>query len=159
LGWALGLLIIAPPLLVVLTPRLVRLYLVRPELLDDVANAQPAADYVGATFGDWLEILGLAAGAGLMGLLLVLTQGRQQLAAWQLWGAPQLLIFWASLRQGIRGGTIVAGAAAGLPLLALMGGPHYVDNFTLLLQGNLLAQCSTGLLVAASASWIRASEN
>jgi PAS domain-containing protein len=67
------------------------------------------------------------------------------------------LIVWASLRQGLPGGSAVGCAAVAAPLAALAG-ESTAAPLTVLLQGNLLAQAATGLLVAASASWLRASE-
>jgi PAS domain S-box-containing protein len=158
LSWALGLLVVGPPLLVAVTP-----WLVRRELA--VAEAERATHYnrhglIGAdrlTVGDWVEIAGLAFGSAILGVVFALVHGTRDLAGWQLWGAPLLLIVWASLRQGLRGGTIVAAAATSLPLVFLSGA-RAADAFLPVLQGNLLAQCAAGLLVAASASWIRGSE-
>src|SRR5207253_3531644 len=68
-----------------------------------------------------------------------------------------LVIVWASLRLGLRGGSLVAGSAT---VLALVLAAVLSSDEALLvpLRGNLLAQCSTALLVGASADWIRASE-
>src|SRR5581483_7750502 len=158
LSRALGILALAPGLLVTCTNYLVRKRIAIPERRDANLAVSLTHDFGRCDLGDWLEILGLAAGASFMGLLLAMTQGRRELAGWQLWGAPQLLIFWASFRQGLMGGAIVAGTAVAVPLLVLSNGQYTWDAFTLLLQGNLLAQCSTGMLVAASASSMRASE-
>ena len=82
---------------------------------------------------------------------------------WQLWGVQTLLIVWASLRQGLRGGTIVAAAATVLPLLARRFWPlpsSGVEDpyFLPLLQAHLVAQCSVALLVSAASSWVRLQE-
>jgi PAS domain S-box-containing protein len=156
LGRALGVLTVAPPLLASLTPWMVRQQWAVPEALDDRPfrhRGHLGADRLAR--GDWVEIAGLALGASVLGLILAYTH--KETSGWQLWGSPLLLIVWASLRQGLRGGTIVAGAAAAFPLLVLA----YLDRnlTTLLLLGNLLAQCATGLLVAASASWVRLNES
>lgn len=157
LGHALGLLVVAPPLLVCLTPWLLR----HGFTAEDVPDAAPLLPGpVGAdrlTFGDIVEIAGLAFCAGGLGLILALAPGHRVLAGWQTWGAPLLLIVWASLRQGLPGGTSVACAAVAVPLAVLMAATTPVP-LILLLQGNLLAQAGTGLLVAASASWLRSSE-
>jgi PAS domain S-box-containing protein len=152
LSQALGLIVVAPVLLVTTTPWLVQRGYALPEAVDDpqehrgVSLDQP-------TPGDWVETLGLAAAAGLLGVLLAALKSRMAMDAWQLWGAPLLLIVWASLRQGMRGSTLSAGAAAGLPLLVSFGpGVGWVH------QANLLALCSTALLVASAATWVRHSE-
>ncbi len=156
LSHALGLLVVTPPLLAGLTPWMIR----RGLTPEDPPDAQPALPGpVGAdelSRGDYIEIAGLAIGAGGMGLLLALAPGARVMAGWQVWGAPLLLIVWASLRQGLIGGTVVSCAAVAVPLTVLSLAPAPAD--TLLLQGNLLAQAGTGLLVAASASWLRSSE-
>jgi PAS domain S-box-containing protein len=151
LGWALGILALAPVLLFGATPWLVRRGLVERRLRrfnpDDPPSQAP-------TWGDRLEIAGLAAGTATLGLLLAVVTGGGELPAWPLWGMPLLFIVWASLRQGVRGGTTVAAAAALLCLLIQpLAGPAPTP-----LQGNLLAQCITGLLVGASVSWIRGKE-
>jgi PAS domain S-box-containing protein len=157
LGHALGMLAIAPPLLACLTPWLIR----QGFTAEDPEGAAPLLPGpIGAdnlTPGDAVEIGGLAICAGGLGLLLALAPGHQLLAGWQMWGAPLLLIVWASLRQGLRGGTVVACAAVAVPLAVLAIGPTHAP-LSLLLQVNLLAQAGTGLLVAASASWLRSSE-
>ena len=102
--------------------------------------------------------MGLAAGAGALTWLAVQHGRTQQLAGWQLWGALLLLIVWASLRQGLRGGMAVASVSAGLPLLLLQGEP-LAAIFTLLVQGNLLAQCAVALLAASAAGWVRIHEH
>ena len=78
------------------------------------------------------------------------------MAGWQL-GVPLLLIVWSSLRQGLRGGTLVTASAA---VFTLAIAPWLVGKSISggLVQSNVLAQCSTALLVAASATWIRRSE-
>jgi PAS domain S-box-containing protein len=159
LGRALGVMIVSPLLLVLLTPWLTRRGLVRPEFEDH--DSQEPLDVVGEgerlSWGEGLELFGLAAGAGALTWLAV-RNGRTQMVSWQLWGAPLLLIVWASLRQGVRGGTMVAAVSAGLPLVLLRGEP-LPTVFELLVQGNLLAQCAVALLVASSASWVRARDS
>ncbi len=54
------------------------------------------------------------------------------------------------------GGTLAAGAATTLPLLALSGAGSTPALF--LLEANLLAECAAALLVSASSTWIRLSE-
>jgi PAS domain S-box-containing protein len=155
LGWAVGVLALAPPLLVALTPWLVRVGAVPPP-------ARAASHSVGEPpgrrgLGDWLEVAGLALGTGLFEVALVT---RAEVGPWQIWGVPLLLTAWASLRQGLRGGLLVAGSAAVLALLAAAWlRPTPLPPLpALLVPGNLIAQCSIGLLVASSTSWVRASE-
>ncbi len=170
---ALGILVVAPPLLVTLTPWLDARRLVDPDA--DAAGQAPRASRgpraeprrletarAAASCGDWVEVAGLAAAAGLICLVLSRLHGRE-LMGWQLWGVQTLLIVWASLRQGLRGGTIVAAAAAALPLVARRlwpaAPPGGEDPYFLpLLQAHLAAQCSVGLLVAAASSWARLQE-
>jgi PAS domain S-box-containing protein len=57
----------------------------------------------------------------------------------------------------LHGGTAVACVAVAVPLVALSLRTSG-ESLTLILRGNLLAQAGTGLLVAASASWLRSSE-
>ncbi len=167
LSKALSVLIVTPPLLALVTPLLVRRRWAVPEVVDEQLVSHrglSAVLHTGVqegqrlTRGDVVEVLGLAVGASILALLLFWIYRRQDVGGWQLWGLPLLLIVWASLRQGVRGGTFVAGASAALPLLFLRVG-ELADPQVRLLQGNLLAQCSTALLVAASASWIKASES
>jgi PAS domain S-box-containing protein len=149
---AVGILVVTPSLLALFTPTLIRYDLVQPSLAADTRSWEPLR----RMRGDWIEVAGLALAAGLFEVLVVVAYGRQELRDWQVWGVPLLLIMWASLRQGLPGGLVVASIAALLPLA-------FTSMLTstmppLLLQGNLLAQCSTALLVSASANWIRASE-
>ena len=96
-------------------------------------------------------------GAGLLAVVIVSQHISRGQPGWSLWGFSLLLVVWAGLRQGLRGGSLVA-ATSGILALSLAGIMHVsVFDFSPL-QGNLLAQCSTALLVGASAGWIRASE-
>src|SRR5262249_56058757 len=73
------------------------------------------------------------------------------------WGFNLLLSVWSGLRQGLRGGSLAAASSSvfGLMTVSMLGGTvTQVGPF----QGVMLAQCSTALLVGASAGWIRASE-
>ena len=154
LSHALGIMVLAPPLLATLTPWLMRCRIARPEPPRTLSDTEPPAPLSRA---DWLEIGGLACSLALLGVLQAFIHRDRALIHWQLWGVPLLVIVWASLRHGLRGGTIVASSAAGLQLLllgfVLRGIPP--DPFW---QGNLLAQCATALLIAAAANWIRLSE-
>jgi PAS domain-containing protein len=156
LGRALGLAVVAPPLLVLLTDRLVRWKL--------VAQEAPGERWQHCGLvpqrlqrGDRIELVGLTAGASLLGLLLTRFPGREG-GDWQLWGVSFLVIVWATLRQGIRGGLATTGASAVVALsLATLTTP--VGRAEVPLQLNLLAQGSAALLVTSSANWIRGKED
>jgi PAS domain S-box-containing protein len=152
---ALGVLALTPPLFVAATPWLVGHGLARAT----ACSNHPSNEMLISPprWGDWVEIAGLALGTGVLGVLLVLTRGRGEPFGWGLWVLPLFLVIWASLRQGVRGGTIVAGAGAvvSLILASAAGAP---EAGATPLQGNLLAQCSTALLVGVSSGWIAASE-
>jgi PAS domain S-box-containing protein len=163
LGRALGVMTLAVPLLTGATAFLVRRGWISAETATDAPMSQQ--DLSGArrlTAGDWIEVSGLAAGAGLLTVVLSLRPGTTVLDTLQLWGAPLLLIVWACIRQGLFGGTLAAGMAAALPLLVLTIVPRPTtgrhDLVLLLLQGNLFAECAAALLVGASAAWVRLSE-
>jgi PAS domain S-box-containing protein len=150
---ALGLAVLAPLLLVTATDSLVRRGL--------AAEEQPDArgEWRGLVpkrllRGDLVELAGLALGAGLVGLLLACGQGQGD---WQLWGVSFLVIVWATLRQGIRGGVVTAAASAlvALSVVAFRAAPGWPEAP---LQLNFLAQCGAALLVTASANWVRGSE-
>jgi PAS domain-containing protein len=156
LGRALALASLAPPLLVSLTPPLRRRGLTSAEVVEDTPLSHRGVNATAVTPGDWVEIIGLAAGAGVLSLLLCLGPGAQVPSSWQLWGPPLLLIVWAAVRQGMLAGTLAAGAATALPLLALSGSGAAPALF--LLEANLLAECAAALLVSASLTWVRLSE-
>jgi signal transduction histidine kinase/integral membrane sensor domain MASE1 len=164
LSHALGILTVAPLLLVTLTPWLVRHRFARPEAPELAPDAEEPRR---------LSRAGLVEIAILALLLTVLsasqtlvTAHHREIANWQLWGLPLLVIVWASLRYGPRGGTVMASSAVGAPLLILgllqpAADPSpfkEIDALDPILQANLLAQCGAALLAAASADWIRLSE-
>jgi PAS domain S-box-containing protein len=177
---ALGMVILTPPLLSLATGSLVRRGLVpsQQRQRSDVPAARhfiphtAAADSLSprvleeerASLGDWLEIAGLSFGASVLCLMLSGLHGHRDLLGWQLWGVQILLIVWASVRQGLRGGTIVATAAALavvlLPLITSALRPPVGEDvlFRPLLQAHLLAQCAAAVLVSAASSWVRAQE-
>lgn len=150
---AVGILVLAPPLVAVLTPDLVSLGLALGESKEKAARGVNTW-----SLGETLEIAVLAVCTGILGLLVANNhlQNQTQLV-WQFWGLSLLLVVWSSLRQGLRGGTIAATSGA---LFTLVGILDQDVGTTAMgtLQGNLLAQCATALLVGASAGWIRASE-
>jgi signal transduction histidine kinase/integral membrane sensor domain MASE1 len=151
---ALGILTLTPVLLVVVTPFLVRQRLIHSESAAKLPGGNEPRDW---TWGEFIETGGLCMGAGLLAGVLVTQHISRGLPGWSLWGFSLLLVVWAGLRQGLRGGSLVA-ATSGVLALVLAGLMRVsVADFSPL-QGNLLAQCSTALLVGASAGWIRASE-
>ncbi len=168
LSHALGILTVAPPLLATFTPWLERHRLALTELpLNDRDEVSPGP----LTGQDLLEVAGLATGVGtfegLAALLYILKELQKQHAPnilapniqvpdVQLWGLPLIVIVWTSLRQGIRGGTVVAATALGVPLLLLGYVPHSLEP-NWFWQLNFLAQGTAALLVSAAADWIRLS--
>jgi PAS domain S-box-containing protein len=171
LDHALGLMIVAPPVLVILTPMLIRRALIPGEpsrLLGAEANLDrtglAAVDQSGVRWGDRVEILGLAVSASILCLTLSGLHGRRDLLGWQLWGAQLLLIVWASVRQGLPGGTLVAAIAAAAPLIVRQvwrPGAGLMEEdvlFEPLLQAHLLAQCAAAVLIASASSWVRRQE-
>lgn len=152
LSHALGALAVAPPLLATLTPWLVRRRLARPE--PPSPDRDPTRRF---RLIDVLEVSGLALIMALLGTLEAIIYKRSEVSQWQISGIPLLVVVWASLRQGLRGGTIVASSAVGMQLFLL--GQVYRDiPPPFLWQANLLAQCSAALLVAAASNSIRLSE-
>jgi PAS domain S-box-containing protein len=146
----LGFLVVAPLLLVNLTPSLQK----RGLLPRPVSPALLKPDW---TWGEAIELTGLAFGNGILALIQVHLHLRVGDAAWPLWGISLLLVVWSSIRQGSRGGTVTAfaGSAAMLVWGDLLG---VVPDELNPLQGNLLGQCSVALLVGSSVAWIRATE-
>jgi PAS domain S-box-containing protein len=153
-GDALGILVIVPPVLVLLTP-----FLIRHGWLDPGPEKHRLQYAHGELLGSSgrLEVSALALLAGAYALLLLLVRGQRELASWQLWGVPLLLIVWACLRRGLRGGPLVASVAALFPLVVA---PWLwsQDRALAWWRCDLVVQCSTALLVSASAGWIQASE-
>jgi PAS domain S-box-containing protein len=153
---ALGILVLAPPLLVTLTPLWVQLGLIRPEPRRGQLGDFFPTDW---TWGEIIEIAGLSITAGILGILLAVIHSQGDVTNWHLWGISLLVIVWAGLRQGLRGGTVAAGIGGLLALLVSAWESGPAQRLSLIpLQGNLLAQASDALLVGASAGWIRASE-
>src|SRR5262249_52751316 len=133
---ALSILAVAPPLLGVVTPWLSHLGLAPAMTAEGSAEIPQLPAWGGA-----LECAGLAIGAGLLGVL-VTAQHAALGPSWHLWAMLLLLVVWASLRQGLRGGALTATAAAVLALLA--GAVQRIEpGQWLTLQGNLFALCST----------------
>ena len=150
---ALGVLVLVPPLLVGCTPLLQEWGLIRPEPQERREVSAPL-DW---TTGERIEVAGLTLAASILDVALAVLHAGEGLTSWHFWGLSLLVIVWASLRQGLRGGTLAAGTAAILSLLvavSLDAGPERLNP----LQGSLLAQCSAALLVGASSGWLQASE-
>src|SRR5262249_49855908 len=127
-----------------------------------VVEAEPRAKQPGGlgltdwTFGELLEVTGLSIATGLLGIVIAELQMRAG-GNLHLWAFNLLLIVWAGLRQGLRGGALAAcaGSLTGLVTVALLGGTMPdVSPF----HGIMLAHGSPALLLGASAGWIRASE-
>jgi PAS domain S-box-containing protein len=156
---ALGILVLAPPLLVTLTPVWMQLGLIAQEPRRRPGDFAPT-DW---TWGESIEIAGLSITAGILGILLAVFHSQQDVTNWHLWGMSLLVIVWAGLRQGLRGGTLAAATGALMALLTASGmegsGMPQLLERLVPLQGNLLAQASAAVLVGASAGWIRASES
>ncbi len=154
LSRALGLLTVAPALLVLVTPLLNRARIIRvtPErspLRYRTLESLPT--------GERLELTGLSLGNAILTLALVFLQIEQGVPGWALWGISLLFVVWSSLRHGLHGGIITATVGALVAFITatrLGAGPADLSP----LQGNLLGQLSTALLVGASSSWIQASE-
>jgi ubiquinone/menaquinone biosynthesis C-methylase UbiE/PAS domain-containing protein len=151
---ALGIMILAPALLALLTPVWVDLGWTWKEAPE--AGAVPATR-LDWTWGERIEIAGLALTAGVLGVLLALLQVRERTTSWPFWGLSLLVVVWAALRQDLRGGAAAAGLAGLLALVTASPAESTLEQL-LPLQGNLLSQCCVALLVGGSVGWIRASE-
>src|SRR5262249_32888210 len=92
LSHALGVLIVTPPLLSLITPYLVQRRWAVPELVDESVVAHRGhLESIRLTRGDWIEIVGLAVGACILAMLLILIYRKKELGGWQLWGLPLLV--------------------------------------------------------------------
>ncbi|HEX3314355.1 MAG TPA: PAS domain S-box protein, partial [Gemmataceae bacterium] len=147
---SLGVLVLVPFLWAVVTP-LCQHY----RFLDDV-KPKPFSIHVW-TLGEVLEIVGLVFGNGLLALIQLVLHRRQEFAVWPMWGLALLLVVWSSIRQGLRGGATTAFAGCVVALLLATFIRYGPGEFSPL-QGNLLSQCSTALLVGSAVGWIRLSE-
>jgi PAS domain S-box-containing protein len=150
----LGIVAVAPPLLAVATPWLVHYRLAFAEPREPRFVVHPRLTW---TVGDVLETVGLAIGAGVLSVVLAILHINEPQTHWHWWGMLWLVIVWATLRLGLRGGTIVAGLAT---MVALGVAAQRTDSPEVVnpLRANLLAQCCTALLIGASADWIRGNE-
>jgi signal transduction histidine kinase len=152
----LGILVVVPVLIVVGTPMLLRMRLVDIELPPAFFGERESTPRL----GDRIETAGLTLATSILAVLLLWTHVRNNDAKWILWASCLVLIVWTCVRQGLRGGCIAASITSVVVLV-------FAQVFDLApalsaiqtgIQGNLLAFCSSALLVGVSASWIRANE-
>jgi signal transduction histidine kinase len=165
LSHALGVMTLAPPLLALLTPWLVRKGLAIPDYLSPLSDSEEIQPM---HWPDVVEVVVAAFMLAILSLLQVYLNAHENLAGWQLWGVPMLVIVWASLRHGLVGGTVMAASAVGTPLLlGLVTRSVHINPFhevaqlvpiQPILQANFLAECTTALLAASAFNWIRLSE-
>src|SRR5262249_37650228 len=154
IGRALGILTLAPALLVLATPLMARGRIIE---ISPTEQRLRRLIWTESTWGELIELAGLTIGNALLTLVLVYLRVEREVPGWTLWGISLLFVVWTSLRQGLQGGlfTTTIGAVVALLTATFLGaGPAQFNP----MQGNLLGQTSTALLVGASASWIRASE-
>jgi PAS domain S-box-containing protein len=155
LSRALGTLAIVPTLLVFVAPLLMR----RGWLAPDAS----ARSWIGGPLRTWtwdeiLETAGLCLCSAVLAFLLVWVHRPGHASAdWALWGLCLMFIVWTSMRQGLRGGCLAASLSA-IVALSFADVVHVTSSLFSPLQGNLLAQGSTALLVGAAAGWIRTTE-
>jgi PAS domain S-box-containing protein len=110
--------------------------------------------------GDWVEVLGIALAASLFFVLLLRPSAALRFSFWPLWGVELLFLVWASLRQGLRGATVVAVVSSAVPLLAeqflIVSDNHYL--LRVLLQTHIAGQVGAAFLLAVAASRVRMEE-
>lgn len=150
LARTLGVLPVAPMLLVVVTP-----LLQKARCLDEPRSTPfRVSDW---RWGEAIELAGLAGANIFLDILLTRLHVERGLPGWALWGASLLVVVWSAIRQGLRGATLVSslGACAALALAQALGADASIFSP---LQGNLLAQSSTALMIGAAVGWIRESE-
>src|SRR5262249_7255305 len=152
----LGIMALAPPLLVLLRIADLRVQIAELRRGQLVRSSDLQSAIFNLRFSDWVEVAGLALGTTLLSVLIIL-RNPQDPGGWQLWGAPLLMVVWAGLRQGLAGATPATAAGTAVSL-EVLGRVQPSLSLPLLVQGNLLAQCGTAVLVAASAGWVRQSE-
>ncbi len=151
-----GVVATAPVLIVTVTPFLLRQGLIVGELpgATDVARD-------GSKFGERIELIGLTTAVVGLSLLHFWTVYHSNSASWALWTSGLILLVWVCIRQGLFGGMFAAGVTA-LVIVCVyqfLSLPNETrGRLQSELQGQLLAYCSTAMLVGVSASWIRANE-
>jgi PAS domain S-box-containing protein len=156
----LGCLVVVPFLIVVGTPILLRYRLVDLELPPAFFGERDGGD---SRVGDRIELAGLTFATSVLALLLLWTHLQGTGGNWILWASCLILILivWTCIRQGLPGGCFSAAVTSVVVLVAaqlLDISPEKQAAMQSGIQGNLLAFCSSALLVGVSASWIRAHE-
>jgi PAS domain S-box-containing protein len=156
---ALSYIVVAPPILVMFTSLLVRKNWIAAEstIRDEEEPTRFVSQASPWSLPDLLETLFLALGSAALCLMLSWIPRNRESFGWQLWGIQLLFVVWASIRQGLRGGLIVASTSAAVPLLSQQWNLRTGDSPVLLayLQAHLYAQAAMALLVASAASWVR----
>ena len=147
LSRTLGILPVVPVLLVTLTPVLHYL-----RALDE-PRSKPFSirDW---KWGESLELAGLVFANVFLDLLMTRIHIERGFPGWALWGASLLIVVWSAIRQGLRGASLVSGLGA-ISALAVAQVLGVSPSIFSPLQGNLLAQASTALMIGASVGWIR----
>ncbi|MDW8265322.1 MAG: ATP-binding protein [Gemmataceae bacterium] len=158
----LGLLTVAPLLLVVVTPWLQHRHFVHvPRGADAPGRWAPA----GGTVGERIELAGLTLCNAILTFAVVVpvltgapgADPPSVEAVRAAGGISLLIVCWTGLRQGTRGG-VVASATVALAVLAAATLAKIKPQDLQPHQGDLLAQTSVALLVGAAATWLRTSE-
>ena len=149
-----GILVVVPFLLIACTPMLLRYRLIHFELPPSFFGEKQEA---ASRHGERIELAGLTFATSVLALLLLWTRIHNPDASWVLWGCCLVLIVWTCIRQGLHGGCFAASVISFAVVAAAQGLALPRENQPAI-QGNLLAFCSTALLVGVSASWIRANE-
>lgn len=154
-----GIVATVPILIATATPVLLR----RGLLVDDLSAALPRELGVArARIGEAIELAGLTSAVIGLSLLHLWTMTQANSASWALWVSGLVLLVWICIRQGLFGGTFAAGVTAIVTAVAFQLVPISLEARAVTqsaLQGQLLAFCSTAMLVGVSASWIRATES
>jgi PAS domain S-box-containing protein len=149
-----GILVVVPFLIVTCTPILLRYRLVDLELPPAFFGER---DSRVSRVGDRIELVGLTFATSVLAVLLLWANLRSSDAKWMLWASCLVLIVWTCIRQGVSGGCFSAGVTSVVVLTTAQILEIPADKQSGI-QGNLLAFCSSALLVGVSASWIRANE-
>jgi hypothetical protein len=152
-----GILVVAPMLIVAGTPILLRYRLVDFELPPAFFGEREGLSRT----GDRIELGGLTFATTVLAALLLWTHVPGVGANWLLWSLCLILIVWTCIRQGLAGACFCASVTS-IVVLIMAQTIGMTDELRRAIQsavqGNLLAFCSAALLVGVSASWIRANE-